>query len=125
MGTFTNVFIPMSFPERFIQLRKQNKLTQQEMADLIGIHVTQIKRYEAKTAQPSLEILKKIAVAFSVTTDSLIFENDERDPKEELKLKFEAIVQMEEEDQKTVKSVLDGMILKHQAKQLIQIQVAK
>jgi len=59
-----SLLIPMSFPIRFIQLRKEHGLTQQGMADTIGIHVTQIKRYEAGTAQPSIEILKKIAIAF-------------------------------------------------------------
>lgn len=110
---------PMSFPTRFIQLRKEHNLTQQEMADTIGIHVTQVKRYEAGTSQPSLEILKKIAVAFNVTADWLVFEDEERALPDDLKLKFEAISQMSEEDQNTVKSVLDGMILKHQAKRWI------
>ncbi len=118
-NTPINIFIQMSFPERFIQLRKSNKLTQQSMADRIGIHVTQVKRYEAGTAQPSLEIIKKIALSFNMTTDSLIFEEDERQLNEDLFLKFEAVQQMSAADQETIKSLLEGMILKHQAKQTI------
>ncbi|TBU81904.1 hypothetical protein DNK34_04215 [Pseudomonas dryadis] len=68
----------MSFTERFLQLRKQNGLTQRQMAEAVGIHVTQVKRYEAGETRPSLEILKKIAVAFSVTTDWLVFTETER-----------------------------------------------
>ncbi len=49
------------------------------MADAVGMHITQVKRYEAGQAQPSVEILKKIATAFNVTTDWLIFEEGERD----------------------------------------------
>lgn len=119
MRTLIQMVFSMSFPIRFIQLRKDHNLTQQAMADKIGIHVTQIKRYEAGTSQPSLEMLKKIAVTFNVTTDWLIFDESERDPQGELKLKFEAISQMDKQDQQTVKSVLDGMILKHQAKQMV------
>ena len=48
----------MSFPKRFIQLRKDKQLTQQQMADTVGIHITQVKRYEAGHAQPSIELLK-------------------------------------------------------------------
>ncbi|RUB20515.1 XRE family transcriptional regulator, partial [Pseudomonas aeruginosa] len=59
----------MSFTERFLQLRKQHGLTQQQMAETVGIHITQVKRYESGEAQPSLEILKKVATAFNVTTD--------------------------------------------------------
>ncbi len=37
----------------------------------------------------------------------------------ELKLKFEAVKQMDEEEQRLVTAVLDALILKHQAKRLI------
>ncbi len=49
-------------------------------------------------------------------TDWLIFEDGEREPKDELKLKFEAVEQMDEDERQTVDSVLDAMILKHQNK---------
>ncbi|OOX81428.1 transcriptional regulator [Snodgrassella alvi] len=100
-------------------LPKQHKLTQPQMADKVGIHLTQVRRYEAGEAQPSLDILKKIATTFNVTTDWLIFEEGEREPQDELKLKFEAVKQMTADEQKSVKEILDAMILKHQAKQLI------
>ncbi len=112
------VFIAMSFAKRFIQLRKEHKLTQQEMADTVGMHITQVKRYEAGQAQPSLEVLKKIAMAFNVTTDWLIFEEGERALSNSLQLKFEAVSQMPEEDQRAITSLIDGMILKHTANQL-------
>ena len=111
-------FITMSFPKRFVQLRKDNHLTQQQMADKIGIHITQVKRYEAGDAQPSIELLKKIATAFNVTTDFLVFEEGERELPNELQLKFEAVSQMSDEDQRTIQSLIDGMILKHTANQL-------
>jgi transcriptional regulator with XRE-family HTH domain len=112
------VFITMSFPTRFIQLRREHKLTQQQMADTVGMHITQVKRYESGQAQPSVEILKKIATAFHVTTDWLVFEENERDLPNSLQLKFEAVTQMSDEDQRTVQSLIDGMILKHTASQL-------
>ena len=114
------VFIAMSFAKRFIQLRKEHKLTQQEMADTVKMHITQVKRYEAGQAQPSLEVLKKIAVAFNVTTDWLIFEEGERALPDGLQLKFEAVTQMPDEDQRAITSLIDGMILKHTANQLME-----
>lgn len=113
---FTSAVAWMSFTDRFLQLRKQHTLTQQQMAETVGIHITQVKRYEAGEAQPSLDVLKKIAVAFSITTDWLIFEEGEREPQDDLKLKFEAVTQMDEDERHVVLSVLDSMILKHQAK---------
>ena len=111
--------LTMAFSTRFLQLRKEYQLTQQEMADKCGMHITQVRRYEANQAQPSIEILKKIALAFNVTTDWLIFEEGERHLPDNLQLKFEAVSQMTEEDQRTIQSLIDGMILKHTANQLV------
>ncbi|WP_306310642.1 helix-turn-helix domain-containing protein [Xenorhabdus aichiensis] len=109
----------MSFSTRFLQLRKQHSLTQPQMAERVGIHLTQVRRYESGEAQPSLDILKRIAVTFNVSADWLIFEQEEREPQDELKLKFEAVKQMDAEEQRSVISVLDALILKHQARLLI------
>lgn len=109
----------MSFSARFLQLRKQHGLTQPQMADKVGIHLTQVRRYESGEAQPSLDILKRIAVTFNVSADWLIFEEGEREPQDELKLRFEAVKQMDEEELRSVNSILDAMILKHQAKRLL------
>ncbi|WP_445570972.1 helix-turn-helix domain-containing protein [Pseudomonas sp. E102] len=97
-----------------MQLRKQHGLTQQQMAETVGIHITQVKRYESGEAQASLEILKEVATAFNVVTDWLVFEQGERKPQDELKLKFEAVAQMDEEERRLILSLLDAMILKHQ-----------
>lgn len=59
----------MSSTERLLQLRKQHSLTQQQMADTVGIHITLVKRYESGEAQPLLEIPKNVATTFTVTTD--------------------------------------------------------
>lgn len=58
-------------------------------------------------------------MAFNVSADWLIFEEGEREPKDDLKLKFEAIAQMDEDERRIVASVLDGMILKHQARRWV------
>ncbi len=85
----------------------------------MGIYLPQVRRYESGEAQPSLDILKRIAVTFNVSADWLIFEDGEREPQDELKLKFEAIKQMDEEEIKSVTSILDALILKHQARRLL------
>lgn len=112
------ILLAMSFSKKFLQLRKKNKLTQQQMADTVGMHITQVKRYEAGQAQPSIEVLKRIATAFNITTDWLIFEEGERELPDELKLKFEAVSKMSEANRNTIQSVIDGMILKQTSDQL-------
>jgi len=108
----------MSFSARVIALRKQRNLTQQGLADLSGIHVQQIKRYEAGSAQPTAEALKKLAVALHVSADTLLFEEGERGPSDDLALLFEAINDFSEADKETVRTVLSGMVLQHSARKL-------
>jgi transcriptional regulator with XRE-family HTH domain len=105
---------PMSLSVRLIALRKERGLSQQALADAIGIHVNQVKRYETSSAQPSLEALKRIAKAFSVSTDWLLFEEAERGPDEQLRLQFEALSAMSAEEQAVARAVLDAMIVKNQ-----------
>lgn len=112
-------FLMMSLPARLIALRKDRSLTQQQMADNIGIHVNSLKKYEAGQAQPSLDVLKKIALAMHISTDSLLFEEHERGPDDELKLQFETVSGMPDEDKKVIKALLEGMIIKHQTKALV------
>lgn len=107
-------FVNMSFSARIITLRKKKGLTQQSLADAADIHVQQIKRYEAGHAQPTADALKKLALALHVTTDTLLFEEGEREPDDDLKLRFEAIAAMLPEEQEVAKAVLDAIIVKSQ-----------
>ncbi|MCY1373673.1 hypothetical protein D9M69_609630 [compost metagenome] len=74
-----------------------------------------MKRYEAGTSQPSLDALKKMAQTLRVTTDSLIFEPEELEPDEDLRLQFQAVSNMPAEEQRIVKQLLEGMIIKYEA----------
>jgi transcriptional regulator with XRE-family HTH domain len=106
----------MDFPERLVLLRKRKGLTQQALAELVGVQLLQIHRYESGSSQPTLEVIRKLAIALSVTADELVFDKNERDPDEELKLQFEAISKFDTEEKKIIKALLDGMIIKHEAK---------
>jgi len=110
--------LTMSFSRRLAKIRKDKKLTQQQMADTIGIHVSQIKRYESGDTQPSLDVLRKIALALSISADLLLFEEDERGPSNELLMQFEALGQFNEDEKKVAKELLDSLILKHTANRL-------
>jgi transcriptional regulator with XRE-family HTH domain len=104
------------FSERLTALRKERGLTQQALADRIGGHVQQLKRYEAGSSQPTLEVIRKLATALSVSSDQLLFGKDERGPDDDLRLQFEAISRFDEEEKHVVRSLLEGMILKHEAR---------
>ena len=114
----------MDFPKRLAVLRKERALTQQALADAIGMHVTQINRYEAGDSQPTLDVIRRLAVALGVTADALIFDKSERGPDETLRLQFETVSQFDEDEKLFVQELLEALILKHQAKQSMQRQQA-
>jgi len=108
----------MAFSQRLVGFRKGKGLTQQALADRVGIHVIQIHRYESGASQPSLEVIKKLALALSVSTDALLFDQDERGPSEDLRLQFEAIKAMDDDDKKVISSLIDAYIKKRRLEEL-------
>ncbi|MFZ5698551.1 MAG: helix-turn-helix domain-containing protein [Pseudomonadota bacterium] len=105
----------MDFPARLIQLRREQNLTQQALADAVSIHVNQIRRYEAGSAQPTLEALTKLARALHVSLDSLVFGDNARGPDEDFRLRFEALKDFTPDERNVAREILDSLILKHAA----------
>ena len=116
MHLYSTRLLDMNFPERLSTLRKERGFTQQSLADSVDIHVSQIRRYENGQTQPTLDVIRKLAISLAVSADLLIFDKDEREPREELKRQFEALGQFDDEEIKIVKALLESLILKHNAK---------
>jgi transcriptional regulator with XRE-family HTH domain len=110
----------MPFPDRLTRLRKQRGLTQEALADLVNITKTQVYRYENGSSQPTLEVIKRLAIALSVTTDQLIFEEDERQPDESLALLMEGVARLDPDEKHILRELVEGILLKHEAKRLVQ-----
>jgi transcriptional regulator with XRE-family HTH domain len=106
----------VNFPEHLALLRKEKGLTQPQLAEKIGVHVAQVRRYEAGTSQPTLDVIRAIAVALGISADELLFAKDERGPSDDLKLQFEAVSKFDPESKKVVQQVLDSMILQQEAR---------
>jgi|SRR5579884_731253 len=106
----------LNFSERLAALRKERSLTQQALADMVDMHISQIRRYESGQSQPTLDVIRKLAIALSVSADMLLFEKDERGPDEDLKLQFEAVSRLDAEEKRVIRSVIESMILRHEAR---------
>lgn len=116
MRWYSTKWLAMDFPERLTALRKEQGFTQQSLADSVSIHVSQIRRYESGQTQPTLDVIRKLAISLGVSADLLVFDKDEREPREELKHQFEALSQFDDEEIKIAKALLESLILKHNAK---------
>lgn len=106
----------MDFPERLAALRKERGLTQQALAERVGIHVSQVRRYEGGGAQPTLEVVRRLAVALSISADQLVFADAERGPGNDLRLHLEAVQHLDPDEQAVVRTVIESMLLRHEAR---------
>ena len=68
----------VTFGERLKQLRLENNLTQETLAEKLQIVKSTITKYEKNTREPEFEILIKIADFFGTTTDYLLGRTDKR-----------------------------------------------
>ena len=67
------VNINIKFGERLKELRKKNKMTQEELAYLAGLEYKYIQRLEGKKpSSPTLNTLAKLANAFNMSIPKLL-----------------------------------------------------
>lgn len=62
----------LDLPENIKRLRTVKHMTQQQLADRIGVSHKAVSRWETGTAYPDIEILPVLAQIFGVTTDELL-----------------------------------------------------
>jgi transcriptional regulator with XRE-family HTH domain len=110
--------LSVAFPDQLARLRKERNLTQKALAERVGLHVIQIRRYERGSSQPTLDVIRRLAVALSVSSDTLVFDTEERGPGEDLRLQFEAVQTMSDEDRKVIASLIDAYVKKIRLEEL-------
>jgi transcriptional regulator with XRE-family HTH domain len=114
----------MPFSDNLSQIRKEKKLTQQEVARLAGVGIAQVRRYEKGSSSPTLEAIKKLSMSLGISADELIFDNNTQIASgkildKELLEQFEMISHMNLHDINAIKTILDGMIMKNKLKSIM------
>lgn len=107
----------MSFGERLKRARQDKAISQSELGKIVGIHYTQIGRYESKGAKPSGEVLAKIAAALSVTSDFLMSGTNQDQAEaslndRELLSQFQRVEHLPQDKKAIVKELLESFLLK-------------
>ena len=67
------------FGERLRALRKKAGLTQPELADLVGVHETTIRRWENNNDQPMPDSFSRLAKALNVSEAELLNDSQSQD----------------------------------------------
>ena len=94
----------VDFGERLKKLRNQEGMTQQQLANRLGVTKSVVSYYELQERYPSPEILIKLASIFHVSTDYLLGIINE----EQLSLS-----NLSEDDIRIVKSLVSHLQNKH------------
>lgn len=108
---------PSHFGERLAEARRAAKLTQGELADKAGIHISHVQRVEAGTSQPTVDVLKRLAEALNASLDLLVFDRTseaaaQRLADTELIEHFAAVEHFADDDKQAVKKIIAAMIVK-------------
>lgn len=105
----------MDFHEHLRQLREAKKLTQEQVAGLLGIAKTTYIGYEKGDREPRLSELRKMASVFNMTLSQLCMEADSRNVDEGLVLTFEAVKQFDAKELAVFNNVVEAMVIRHHA----------
>ena len=61
--------------EKIKKYRDEKKMTQMEVAEILGVKPATVSKYEAGTLEPNIESLKKLAELFQISVDELLRED--------------------------------------------------
>jgi transcriptional regulator with XRE-family HTH domain len=108
--------------QRIQELRKQNKLSQIDLANKIKVSKSQLIRYENKGIQPPADVLNKIAELLNTTVDYLINGNSDEKAKATLKntellQRFKEIDGLPEKEQNILMHVINAYLRDFKTKQ--------
>ncbi len=104
----------MEFSEKLVTLRKAKELTQEQLAEKLGISRQSVSKWESGQAVPELEKIVALSAVFDVTTDYLLksSEIDDLSVKTEmLEKQQQQILLREKRQQKIRECTLYGIVI--------------
>ena len=99
----------MSIAERILTLRKSKGMSQEQLAEAVGVSRQAVTKWESEQASPDPEKIITLSEVFGVTTDYLL--KGVEPEKEEAKTEEKAEENKTEDTHMTVGDVLDQKIL--------------
>lgn len=107
----------MTISERIRLIRQQKNMSQKALAEKADVNLKSLSRYEIGASIPPADIIKRLADALQVSTDTLLSDEQVTIKDKELMKKFEVIQNMTGESKQTVIHFLDLAIRDFKAKQ--------
>ena len=117
----------MEFKDRLKDTRSQKKISQNELATAIGVHVSNISRYERGENMPTTEVMNKLAAELNTTSDFLMNGSTDEVASENISDKellslFKKVNNLSSEKKMVVKEFLDAFTFKNDIQQKLAAQ---
>ncbi len=112
----------MEFKDWIKQARRQKGYSQKALAEQVGVHVTNISRYERGENRPTAEVLSRLAEVLEVSVDFLMSgsvqeaANNSISDKELLQ-QFRQVEKLPPAKKRLIKEFLDAFLLKNELQQ--------
>ncbi len=108
---------PVDFPARLRKLRKRREFSQAQLAERVGIHFTQISRYERGETKPAATAAAALARELETTVDYLMSGTTDNAAataglERELVARLRQVQDLPTEEKRTVLSLLDAFVAK-------------
>lgn len=109
------------FGKRLSAVRRSKGLTQQQLADRLGIKRSLIDYYETRSPNPALDFIERAAAALEVSVAELLgsqpnASRSKPGPASQLQRKFEQVKLLPREKQKFILQFLDTVLESNQQK---------
>lgn len=96
------------FSTRLKELRKEKKITQQDLGNAIGVSRVTITKWEKEYIEPNISQITDLAIFFDVSIDYLTGKTD----LDYSKLNAESVLKMPQEDrEKFIRQIIDHILL--------------
>jgi transcriptional regulator with XRE-family HTH domain len=120
----------MAFGKNLSRYRKEKGLTQEDLVKRSGVAISQIRRYEADKSSPTLDVITRLSKALGVSIDELVFDKAtgiaaSKIMDRELLEQFEMVSALDEDEREAVKTILEGVIVKHQVNKMMRPKAEK
>ncbi len=106
---FNTFMKSITFGKRLTEVRKDKKMSQDEVGKLVGVHGAVIGRYEREEVKPSIEMATQLAEVLGVSLDYLVGSTDVLLEKS-IVSKILDIQKLKENDRQHVFALLDAFL---------------
>ena len=109
----------MKFGKRLSEVRKDKKMSQDELAKMVNVHGAVIGRYERDEVKPSIEMATQLSEALGVSLDYLVGTTDLLLDSSIIK-KVQEIQQLDNDNKSHLFALMDAFLRDYKAKQAYQ-----